>query len=390
MPWKEVNPMDQKLLFIADWLRETDNFSNLCRCYGISRKTGYKWVARYHSSGLDGLGDQSRRPKHPWRTPYAIKKAIIELRMAFRDPPGPKKIRALLEGKHPLWEIPSQTTIYHILQQEGLIRPQRRRRRIPPGPQPFSPVNQPNDLWSVDFKGQFKTQDGRWCYPLTVMDHQSRYLLGCHTQQSTCFETTRAAFEVLFREYGLPWRIRSDNGVPFASRSPGGLSRLSVWWIRLGICPERIETGQPQQNGRHERMHRTLKRSAAMPPARTPEEQQRAFDTFCRQYNNERPHESLGQNTPASVYRPSNRSMPKELPELEYPGHYRVNLVHHSGIINHQGHRVYIAGLLHGEHVGVEEVDNDIWDVYFGPVRLGSFNMSQVQKAHNDYLRLNV
>lgn len=391
MPWKEVKPMEQRLLFIADYLRKTSHFSELCLRYGISRKTGYKWVERYHLSGMEGLHDQSRRPKqHPLRTPFVVRKAIVELRTSYRDPPGPKKIRALLKGKYPHWDIPSITTIYNILLQEGLIRPQRRRKRVPAGKLPFSPVQQPNDLWSVDFKGQFKAQNGSWCYPLTVMDHQSRYLLACLNQEGTRFRPTKAAFEGLFREYGLPWRIRSDNGVPFASNSPGGLSQLSVWWIRLGISPERIEPGKPQQNGRHERMHRTLKRSATMPPEPTPALQQVAFDTFCCQYNNERPHESLGQNTPASVYRPSSRPMPNKLPELEYPGHYRVNLVHHSGIINHQGHRVYIAGLLKGEKVGAEEVDNDIWDVYFGSLRLGSFDMSQTEKARNDYLKLKV
>ena len=296
----------------------------------------------------------------------------------------------LLEQNHPDWDIPSKTTIYNILVEEGLIRPQRRRNRVPAGQQPFAPVHEPNDVWSADFKGQFKTKDGVWCYPLTVMDHQSRYLLACRNFDGTQYEPTRKAFELLFREYGMPWRIRTDNGVPFASRSAGGLSELSKWWVRLGIMPERIEPGKPQQNGRHERMHKTLKAATAIPPAQTPQLQQQAFDEFCTRYNNERPHESLEQKVPASQYRPSTRPMPEKLPELEYPGHFRVNLVHHSGIINHQGHRVYIAGLLKGERVGVEETADGVWDVYFGPLRLGSFDMRQIVKARNDYLRLNV
>ena len=391
MPWKEVKPMDQKLLFIADHLREVTTFSGLCLRYGISRKTGYKWVARYEALGFEGLQDQPRRPRqHPLCTPYAVRKAIIEQRSGHRDPPGPKKIRVLLEQNHPDWDIPSKTTIYNILVEEGLIRPQRRRNRVPAGQQPFAPVHEPNDVWSADFKGQFKTRDGVWCYPLTVMDHQSRYLLACRNFDGTQYEPTRKAFELLFREYGMPWRIRTDNGVPFASRSAGGLSELSKWWVRLGIMPERIEPGKPQQNGRHERMHKTLKEATAIPPAQTTQLQQQAFDEFRTRYNNERPHESLGQKVPASQYRPSTRPMPEKLPELEYPGHFRVNLVHHSGIINHQGHRVYIAGLLKGERVGVEETADGVWDVYFGPLRLGSFDMRQIVKARNDYLRLNV
>lgn len=390
MPWKEVKSMDQKLLFIADHLRKKANFSDLCQDYGISRKTGYKWIARYQQLGLEGLQDQSRCPKqHPLCTPFAVRKAIIELRAGHRDPPGPKKIRVLLEQNGSI-HIPSNTTIYNILRQEGLIRPQRRRKRTPLGRQPFAAVHHPNDVWSADFKGQFKTKDGSWCYPLTVMDHQSRYLLACQNLAGTRLIPTKNEFESLFREYGLPWRIRTDNGVPFASNSPGGLSQLSKWWIRLGIYPERIEPGKPQQNGRHERMHRTLKSSVVVPPAETLQLQQLEFDAFCREYNNERPHEGIGQRTPASIYQPSSRSMPDKLVELEYPRCYQINLVHQNGIIYHRGLRVYVAGLLKGENVGVEEVSNDVWDVYFGPLRLGSFDMQQIKKDENDYLRLNV
>jgi len=390
MPWKEVRPMDQKLLFIADYLRTASTFKELCWRYGISRKTGYKWVARYKELGLEGLQNQPRKPhKQPLKTSFAVRKAILELRDR-RDPPGSKKIQVLLKQQNPEWEIPSKTTIYNILVEEGLIHSQRRRKRVPAGQQPFSPVHHPNDVWSADFKGQFKVQDGTWCYPLTVMDHHCRYLLECKNLAGTRLEPSKQAFEALFKEYGLPWRIRTDNGVPFASNSPGGLSQLSIWWIRLGIMPERIEPGKPQQNGRHERMHKTLKSATVIPPAQTVDLQQQAFDAFRRQYNDERPHESLGQATPASQYRPSPRAMPEKLPELEYPGHYRVALVHSNGIIHHQGHRVYIAGLLKGENLGVEETADGVWDVYFGPVRLGGFDMHDIKKARNDYLKLRV
>jgi transposase InsO family protein len=316
---------------------------------------------------------------------------IQELRSSNpKDPPGPKKIQVLLAQRQPGWEIPSKTTIYKILVEEGLVHKQKRRKRVPAGQWPFSAVREPNDVWSADFKGQFKTQDRTWCYPLTVMDHRSRYLLECRNFQGTGLAQTKKTFETLFREYGLPWRIRTDNGVPFAARSPGGLSQLSKWWVRLGIMPERIEPGKPQQNGQHERMHKTLKKETAIPPAPTAELQQRAFDIFRQRYNHERPHESLGQKTPASFYTPSTRPMPDKLPALEYPGHFRIALVHHNGIIHHQGHRVYVSGLLQREHLGVEETDDGIWTIYFGLLRLGSFDMREVKKPRNDYLTLKV
>ena len=390
MPWKEVKPMDQKLMFLADHLRKVTNFSALCSRYGISRKTGYKWVGRYEQSGLDGLQDQPRRPRHhPLRTPHAVRQAIIELRTSTpKDPPGPKKIQTLLEQKHPNWDVPSKTTIYNILTEEELVHPQKHRRRVQQGQHPFAAVHDPNDVWSADFKGQFKTRDGTWCYPLTIMDHHSRYLLDCRNFEGTRYEPTQKAFEALFREYGLPWRIRTDNGVPFASHCPAGLSQLSKWWVRLDILPERIELGKPQQNSRHERMHRTLKAATAIPPAETPQNQQQEFDDFRQRYNHERPHESLGQKTPASQYQPSQRPLPETLPELEYPGHFRVNLVHHNGIIQHQGHRVYVSALLRGERLGMEEVADGCFNVFFGRLQLGSFDMRQVTKAHNDYIKL--
>ena len=388
MPWQEVKPMDQKLLFIADHIRRVTSFSALCERYGISRKTGYKWVSRYQAFGFDGLMDQSRRPQgHPRQTPYTICKEIIELRNSRREHIGAKKIRALLQQRYPEGEIPSETTIYNILSKAGLINALKRRQRVAPGQQPFSATHHPNDVWSADFKGQFKTRDGTWCYPLTIMDHQSRYLLACQNLSGTYFQQTQDTFKALFQEHGLPWRIRTDNGVPFASRSPGGLSRLSKWWIRLGITPERIEPGKPQQNGRHERMHRTLKQAAVIPSAQSPDLQQQAFDVFRDQYNHDRPHESLDQQTPASAYHSSTRSMPEILPELDYPAHYRISLVNHNGIIYHQGHRVYIAGLLKGEKVGVEESADGVWDVYFGPVKLGYFEKRQIRKPRTTIYR---
>lgn len=375
MPWKEVRPMDQKTLFIAGYLEGSRMFGELCRFYGISRKTGYKWIARYERDGLLGLEELSRKPHScPHRTPYSIRKEIIELRQK-RIKPGPKKIQSLLLKRHSESEIPSKTTIYNILNMEGLVEKRRLRRHVPPGVKPVKTGRDPNDLWTADFKGQFLTGDRKWCFPLTVMDDVSRYLLGCQGLAGTATQGVKEQFDKLFREYGLPLRIRTDNGVPFASLSTAGLSQLSIWWIRLGIIPERIEKGRPQQNGNHERMHRTLKNAAIKPAEETTARQQQAFNRFRIEYNEERPHESLKQETPASRYRPSPRRMPARLPELEYPGHYRVIHVSSHGVAYSFGRFIYVGHLLTGERVGLDEIDNGIWNVYFGPVCLGHFDV---------------
>lgn len=370
MPWLKVDPMDAKILFLGDWLRGGDTFTGLCRRHGISRKTGYKWLRRYKEMGLDGLKERSCRPQHfPNRIAFTIRKEIIALRRRYPNW-GPKKIRQLMSTLHGDWDLPSATSVYNVLRSEGLINQRRRRRRVMPSPRPFSPVCEPNEVWSADFKGQFCTKDGTWCYPLTVMDHKSRYLLACRIIEGTRSRQSRKVFESLFVKYGLPRRIRTDNGIPFASTAVGGLSRLSTWWIHLGIVPERIEPGKPQQNGRHERMHRTLKQETLRPPASNVGAQQKRFDSFRKTYNAVRPHESLKQQTPASCYSPSDRPFPSSLPALQYPVHFRKALVNHNGTIWLDGTYVYIGYLLQGETVGLEELDNDLWAVYFGPVPL--------------------
>lgn len=391
MPWNEVKPMDEKVCFIADCLRHHNTMVELCDRYGISRKTGYKWLHRYHHAGLDGLTEQSRRPRtHPATLPYRLRQAIIELRTATRLTPGAKKIQALLANRFPNEVIPSQTTIYHVLRAEHLVHPRKIRQRVPPGRQPFAPVTRPNDCWSVDFKGQFRTRNGQWCYPLTVMDHHSRYLLTCHSLTNTGVADTQRRFTRLFRRQGLPQRIRSDNGVPFATRAAGGLSRLSIWWVKLGIVPERIAPGKPQQNGRHERMHRTLKQATTHPPSTTLRAQQRQFDRFQTEYNEQRPHEALGQHTPASVYVSSSRPYPARLPELHYPDYFERRLVRASGVIYRGNGQVYVSHQLNGEIVGLEEVDDGLWDVYFGPIRLGRFNIREVKGRKTSYWSLKV
>jgi len=388
MPWKELNPVDQRVLFIADYVRKVCSFTELCSRYEVSRKTGYKWVDRYAQDGVDGLHEQSRRPQHqPTELPYGIRQSIIRLRGSGRTESGPKKIQARLRELHPDQPVPSRTTIYRVLKTAGLIRPRHIRRRVARYGAALDTVKVPNGLWSADFKGQFMTGDGRWCYPLTVMDHSSRYLLECRALPGTRGAESQVVFRRLFRRYGLPERLRTDNGVPFASLGTAGLSTLSIWWIRLGIVPERIAPGQPQQNGRHERMHRTLKRAVAQPPAANARSQQQRFDVFRRHYNTQRPHEALGLRTPASAYVASVRSYPERLPEMNYPSYMHRHRVAHNGLIYWNAWRIYVGYLLAGEDIAIEPVGDGLWVLYFGPIRLGRFD-ERTMKAGDDYATL--
>jgi transposase InsO family protein len=363
--------MDQKTQFIADYLRETFSFTELCARYGVSRETGYRLVERYLEQGPAGLQERSRRPHtSPNETAAHIVEALLELRR--RHPRwGAKKLLPLLEKRHRSWELPARTTVFEILNRHGMVPKKRRRRAIGHPGRPTSRVLAPNDLWCADFKGEFKTGDGIYCYPLTATDDHSRYLLGCQGLLSTRVAGAKPVFTRLFKEYGLPKRIRTDNGVPFATTALGRLSTLSVWWIRLGILPELIEPSSPQQNGRHERMHRTLKAEATRPPSANLQAQQVRFNRFRREYNHERPHEALDQETPASCYRPSGRALPPHLPLLEYPGHFEVRLVSRNSGIRWKKQWVCVTHTLAGEHVGLEEVGDGLWDVYFGPLKLG-------------------
>ena len=392
MTWKNVNPMEQRILFIADYLKHSyPDFSALCLRYDISRKTGYKWVKRYQTFGEEGLHEQSRKPKnHPYSTPYIIRKAIIELRQHSRIKFGPKKIQAKLESQFPNLEPPSITTIYNILKREGLIESKHTKRKTSVYKQPFKGVKAANDLWSVDFKGQFPLKNTQWCYPLTIMDHHSRYLLACQGLTTTSTKESKKVFERVFKEYGLPLRIRSDNGVPFASQAPGGLTNLSIWWVRLGIHPERIKPGKPQQNGQHERMHLTLKNAIANDIMGNLEQQQRVLDDFQDAYNNERPHESLGQQLPKDWYTHSEREYPNKLPDIIYPDYFLKRKVSFTGTIYWGNGQIYISNTLKGEVVGMEEVDNDIWDLYFGHIRLGSVNKNCVKGQNSAYWTLKV
>lgn len=366
--------MDQRLMFIADARRGTLSTTELCDRFGISRKTGYKWIQRYREDGPQGLRDRSRRPRScPHATPADTLAPLLEAR---RHHPtwGAKKLLRILSRKHPGWEWPARSTACDLLKRHGLV-PKARRRPHPGHPgRPHTPMSAPNQIWTADFKGQFRTRDGVYCYPLTVVDGYSRFLLGCQALDSTCHVGAQRVFRRLFQEFGLPDLIRSDNGVPFATCALARLSQLSVWWIRLGIYPELIEPSHPEQNGRHERMHRTLKAETTRPAAGHLSSQQRRFNVFRDEFNHQRPHEALGQETPASHYRPSPRAFPQKLPALEYPSHYETRLVSRNGGIRWSSQWVNVSHVLGGEHVGLEEIDDGIWDVYFGRLKLGRFH----------------
>jgi transposase InsO family protein len=363
--------MDQRTQFIADHLRETQTITELCDRYGVSRKTGYKWIDRYLRLGPAGLEERSRRPhRAPNQTADEIVAAILEAR--HRHPVwGGKKLRALLERRHPRWTLPGRSTVCDILSRHGLVPTRRQRRRLGHPGKPTTIMGAPNAVWCADYKGQFKTGDGRYCYPLTVTDGFSRYLLGCQGLSSTKAAEAQPVFTRLFNEYGLPLRIRTDNGVPFATTTLARLSTLSAWWVRLGILPEFIEPGRPDQNGRHERMHRTLKAATTRPAAGSLGAQQRRFNAFREEFNHERPHEALDQQTPATCYHPSPRPMPDRLPPLEYPDRFEVRYVSANGGIRWNRRWVNVSTVCVGEYVGLEEIDDGIWNVYFGPLRLG-------------------
>jgi len=360
MPWRETSPMDQRLRFIADLQREYLSLSELCRRFGVSRKTAYKWIERYEADGPAGLVDRSRRPQAcAHQTPASVVEALLECRR--RHPTwGAKKLLSILSRSHPDWEWPARSTCSDLIKRHGLVTG-RRRRQYPGHPgRPMTPMDEPNAIWTADFKGQFRTRDGEYCYPLTVVDGYSRYLLGCQGLRSTAIDLARPVFQRLFTEYGLPRIIRTDNGVPFATTALGRLSTLSVWWIRLGITPELIEPAHPEQNGRHERMHRTLKAETTRPPGGNLQAQQKRFNAFRLEYNDERPHEALNQAPPATAYERSPRELPVKLAPIEYPGHFEMRLVSRNSGIRWKKHWVCVTHTLAGEYVGLEEVGDGL------------------------------
>ena len=376
MPWKECSVMEERLRFVARLL-EGESMSEVCRSFGISRKTGYKIFNRYKEEGVHALCDRSRRPvRYANQLPEPMERLIVETKRA-KPHWGARKIRELLVRRLAGdARIPAKSTVHAVLDRHGLVKRARRRRNRAEGT-PLSQAVIPNDLWCTDFKGEFKTGNGRYCYPLTVTDQASRMILACEALESTKEAPVIEAFVRLFRDRGLPAAIRSDNGLPFAS--PNGLynlSKLSVFWLRLGIAIERIKPGHPQQNGRHERMHLTLKKETTRPPGMNSLQQQARFDTFLSEFNDERPHEALEMACPRDVYQPSPRPY-EGLPELDYPFHDRDVLVTACGRICMHRKKINLSTVMAGQKLGLKEVDDGIWLVSFMRYDLGYIDLEQ-------------
>ncbi|MGO4126297.1 integrase core domain-containing protein [Inquilinus sp. YAF38] len=370
MPFQEISAVEEAVRFVTAYLAGEETMSELCRGFGISRQWGYELVRRYQAEGWSGLEPRSRAPHHPGQTMAAeLAAAIVALREAHPRW-GPKKLKALLERREPETAWPAASSIGDLLRREGLVRSRRRRRTPLPLTQPFAPVTGPNDLWGIDFKGWFRTGDGVRCDPLTLSDADSRFLLVCQSVEPT-IEGVDPVTDAAFHEYGLPLGLRSDNGPPFAGNGAGGLTRLAVKWIKLGIRLERIDPGAPEQNGRHERMHGTLKADTAKPPAATPAAQQANFDRFRLEYNHLRPHEALGQETPASHYHKSPRGYPARIEEPAYDAEHAVRRVRSNGEIKWGGTLIFVSEALVGEPVGVAETETGDWIVRFADLPIG-------------------
>jgi transposase InsO family protein len=370
MPWKETGPFEERMKFIAAVLKDDDTFSAICARFGISRQKGYKWWDRYVEFGVDGLRDQSRRPRTNAR---AVAPSVVELIVELRNRRphwGPRKLLAVLERDYPRVEFPVASTIGSILRSKGLVSKRRRRAASVGYGQPLVPYDGPNSVWCADFKGEFLV-GRRYCHPLTITDGFSRFLLRCTPLKRTLHATAKPVFEEAFREFGLPRVMRTDNGPPFASVTIGGLSRLAVWWIQMGIHPERIDPGRPEQNGRHERMHRTLKAETARPPAATFPAQRRRFDQFVKDYNYERPHEAIGQLTPASLYDASPRPYTGELADPSYDRRMETRRAYPNGVITVGSTQWYLSNCLAHQLVGLDPIADGCWRVCFGPVTLG-------------------
>jgi putative transposase len=360
MPWRHTSPMDQKTQFIAAYLRDRLSVTELCELYGISRKTGYKWIDCYLIHGPQGLEERSRRPgTSPRHTPDHAVAAIVEARR--RHPSwGAKKLLSILCKRHARWPWPARSTVCDMLSRHGLVPKKRKRRVIGHPGKPTSHIDAPNDVWSADFKGHFKTGDGRYGYPLTSTDGDSRFLLSCQALSSTSVAEAKPVFTRVFKAFGLPRRIRTDNGVPFATNTLARLSQLSAWWGRLGLLPEFIEPGKPAQNGRHERMHRTLKADTTRPPGANLRAQQQQFNHCREAFNHERPHEALDRRTPAACDEPSPRPMPNKLPPLEYPDRFAVRYVSTNGGIRWNSQWVNVSITCAGDYVGLAEIGDGV------------------------------
>jgi transposase InsO family protein len=376
MPWKVSGAVDERIRFVLDYERGLYAMTELCARYGISRQNGYKWLKRYRSGGIEALKDQSRAPHS---CPHRMDATTVAVLLQARETHphwGPRKILAWLQRKRPDLRatLPAASTIGDLFQRRGLITPRRRRSSPRFDPAGALQVEEPNQVWTADYKGEFRLLSGAYCYPFTVADAYSRFLLVCRGTASSSIDFTQRALTEAFRTHGLPRAIRTDNGTPFVAHGLTGLSRLGVWWIKLGIHHQRIPPARPDQNGRHERMHRTLKAEATRPPEASFAGQQRRFDDFCHEFNQERPHEALDQQTPASHYRESPRVFPERIAQPEYPAHWERRKVSANGAIRFAGRLLFIANPLAGESLGMLEIDEDLWSIRFYDHELGRIN----------------
>ena len=374
VPWKDTSIELERLKFIERHTAGEETVAELCRRFEISRKTGYKIIGRYETYGEEGLVDLSRAPhNHPNTTPTEVAERIIR---AKRTHPtwGPKKIVAWLHAIEPYVRWPSSSTAGAILDRVGLVRRRKRRRSATPWAQPFAHAQGPNDVWAIDLKGWFRTGDGMRIDPLTAQDAMSRYLLVCDSLLHPTGPEVKRSLEKAFREYGIPRAIRTDNGPPFASVGLGSLTPLSAWWVKLGILPERIEPGHPEQNGRIERLHRTLKAETAAPPEANRIRQRLAFERFKHSYNFERPHEALGQQPPGHLYTPSIRPYPPRISSPHYQAGVTVRSVRSNGQIKWKGDMIYVSESLRGEPIGLVQIDERTWSIQFGPLIIGTLD----------------
>jgi putative transposase len=371
--------MEERTRFVLEYERGLYRMTELCQIYGIARETGYYWVRRFRAGGVRALADLGRAPqRHPNQTGEEIERAVLELRRAHMSW-GPRKLKCVLERERPQECWPAASTIGTMLAREGLVVAGKKRRRVPPYTQPFASADEPNQIWCADFKGWFRAGDGTRIDPLTISDARSRYLLRCQAVEKTDTARVQAIFEAAFREYGMPQAIRSDNGAPFASPAVAGLSRLAVWWMKLNIVPERIAAGHPEQNGRHERMHRTLKQETAMPPQANRRAQQRSFDRFRREYNQQRPHEALDMQTPSSIYRPSPRRYPLRVPDPEYGSGLLVRRVQRHGQFSWKHQDVFLSETLVGERIALLSSDDGCFTIFFAQFPIACFDSRRLR-----------
>jgi transposase InsO family protein len=379
MPWRVSGVVEKRKEFLAEYASGEWTMTDLCRAYDITRPTGYAVLRRFQREGDGGLEHRSRASlRHPNQTSTEIEAQVLSLR---RKHPrwGPRTLKKLLETGHPDIVFPAASTIGEMLDREGLTKPRVKRRKVEPCQAPFEPVEGANDEWSGDFKGWMRTADGERIDPLTISDTSSRYLLRCQAVEKTDTERVQAIFEAAFREYGMPWAMRTDNGPPFASCAVAGLSRLAVWWIKLGIVPRRIEPGHPEQNGRHERMHRTLKEATFSPPAANRRAQQRSFDQFRCEYNQVRPHQGLAMRTPAACYVASLRSYPARVPEPEYGSAMQVRRVQEHGQFHWKYQDVFLSKVLEGERIGLLAIDDRYYRVYLANMPIARLDTHKLQ-----------